>query len=322
MKVTSKIVSLALLSLFISACASTPVKSVADSDINQINETEISNKVQEEVAEAEPTPEEIFLFGLNDVAIKFTTTPKITNVNRAFNSPYTFTVTKDGTPVSDYPVTISYPSAKAENISYSKIDVVTTEDGSYTFTPEKPVFAAATKLTVYPTPLTDSEELLNAVLEHKAEADWKVKSDIITKGAVLFIWDFNEKNRPINNSYDVLSEFRTRGMTMVGNAPVNETSYIGKSLNTLYKENYEIIEDAYGYLIVGTIKFTKPVEACDDGYLCSLIADIQAVNMKNGKKIFESTFTHEATGANWNKCVTKCKEELAKEIVDALVYGL
>ena len=39
-----------------------------------------------------------------------------------------------------------------------------------------------------------------------------------------------------------------------------------------------------------------------------------SINMKNGKKIFESTFSHEATGANWNKCVTKCKEELAKEV--------
>lgn len=322
MKVLGKILSLVITGMLVSACASKPVAESSTSDINYKTENDDLPKSEIISEDKEPTPEEIFIFGLNDVAIKFTSTPKIANINRDFSSAYTFTVTKDGTPVSDYPVTISYPSAKNETISYSTINVVTAEDGSYSFTPDKPVFAASTKLTVYPTPIDDSENLLNAALEHKAQADWKVKSDVINKGAVLFIWDFNEKNRPINNSYDVLSEFRTRGMTMVGNAPINETSYIGKPLNTLYKENYEIIEDAYGYLICGTIKFTKPVEACDDGYLCSLIAEIQAVNMKNGKKVFESTFTHEATGANWNKCVTKCKEELAEEIVDALVYGL
>lgn len=111
---------------------------------------------------------------------------------------------------------------------------------------------------------------------------------------------------------------------MVGNAPVNETTYIGKPLSTLYKENYEIIENSYGYLIVGTIKFTKPVEATEDGdgYLCSLEADIQAVTMENGNTVFTQTFEHDAAGKNWNACVSKCKEELAEQIVDALVYGL
>lgn len=343
MKVLKYLLPITFISIYLISCGSTPVNNQNDSNfsvdsdnneselINDSNDydladdTEDSYYVEEDEVETleEPSEEEIFLFGLNDVSIEFTSVPKIANVNRAFSSNFSFTVTKDGTPASDYPVTISYPSArKLNDISYTEIQVITDENGSYTYKPATPDFAVAAKLSVYPTPINDSEELINAAKEHKTEADWKVRSNIISKGAVLFIWDFNEKDRPVNNSYDVLSEFRTRGMTMVGNAPVNETSYIGKSLTSLYKENYEIIEDAYGYLIVGTIKFTKPVAPCDDGYLCSLIADIQAVNMKNGAKVFESTFTNEATGANWNKCVTKCKEELAEKIVDALVYGL
>lgn len=329
MKVLKFVLTLTAISLLVTACASAPANSNEtinkndNKDIIDTSSVSTQNEEDEVVDVDEPTPEEIFIFGLNDISIKFTSSPKITTVNRAFNTDYTFVVYKDETPVSDYPVTISYPSSKNESeIIYSTTEILTDENGNGSFKPETPFFAASAKLTVYPTPLNDSDELLNAALEHKAQADWKVRSNIISKGAVLFIWDFNEKNRAMNNSYDVLSEFRNRGMTMVGNAPINETSYIGKSLNTLYKENYEIIEDAYGYLIVGTIKFTKPVEPCDDGYLCSLVAEIQAVNMKNGKKVFESTFTNEATGANWNKCVSKCKEELAEKIVDALVYGL
>ncbi len=270
----------------------------------------------------EQTEEEIFLDDISNVFIKFTASTKVGTINRDFTGKYTVAVTdKNGVPLSDYILNVKYPASKKDGeILFNEIEVTTDENGTYTFTPEKPTFACNSKVTIYPTPLNDSVK--EAALEKGASADWKVRSDIINKGAVLFIWDFNEKDRPVNNSYDVLSEFRTRGMTMVGNAPINETSYIGKSLNTLYKENYEIIEDSYGYLIVGTIKFTKPVEPCDDGYLCSLIADIQAVSMKKGNKVFSSTFTQEATGKNWNTCVTKCKEELAEKIVDALVYGL
>lgn len=291
------------------------------------NEVPSSNKNQiveedEVVDVVEPTPEEIFIEDISNVYIKISSSPKIGLVNRAFSGSYKISVAdKNGVPLPDYILNISYPSSKDDGkVSFTDIEVTTDENGNYSYTPETPKFGCAEKITVYPTPLNDSVK--DAALARGATADWKVRSDIINKGAVLFIWDFNEKNRAVNNSYDVLSEFRTRGMTMVGNAPINETSYIGKPLSTLYKENYEIIEDSYGYLIVGTIKFTKPVEPCDDGYLCSLVAEIDAVSMKKGNKVFSSTFTQEATGKNWNACVTKCKEQLAEKIVDALVYGL
>lgn len=318
--------------ILLASCATKPVEEKApktepvetQKTLEDETENVVVNTYEEDEVEdvIEPTPEEIFLEDISNVFVKFTSVPKIANINRAFSGPFTVIVTdKNGVPLTDYILSVSYPSSKKDGVvSFTEIEVTTDENGTYSFTPEKPTFGCAEKITIYPTPLNDSVK--EQSLAKGATADWKVRSDIINKGAVLFIWDFNEKNRPVNNSYDVLSEFRSRGMTMVGNAPINETSYIGKSLNTLYKENYEIIEDSYGYLIVGTIKFTKPVEPCDDGYLCSLIAEIDAVSMKNGKKVFTSTFTQEATGKNWNTCVTKCKEELAEKIVDALVYGL
>lgn len=315
-----KLFAVSLLAIsFFTACATT--------DSTPDNQ-EISKTVQKQetpVAPKEPTPEELFIASLDNISITFTDCPKITNINRAFVKGFTFNVKQNDAPLANYAVTISYPSSKAEGVvSFTELNVTTDENGNYTFTPEAPAFAADEKIKVYPTPINQDPSVFEAVYSYKAQADWKVKSDIITKGAVLFIWDFNEKNRAINNSYDILSEFRTRGISMVGNAPVNETSYIGKPLSTLYKENYEIIENSYGYLIVGTVKFTKPVEATEDGngYLCSLVADIQAVTMKNGKTVFTHTFEHEATGKNWNACVSKCKEELAEQIVDALVYGL
>ena len=90
---------------------------------------------------------------------------------------------------------------------------------------------------------------------------------------------------------------------MVGNAPISDVSYIGKSAEQLYKANYEYIEDSYGYLIYGTIKFEQPVTASDDGFTCILTAEISAIEMKHGKVVLTHNFSQTGTGANWNKCV-------------------
>ena len=111
---------------------------------------------------------------------------------------------------------------------------------------------------------------------------------------------------------------------MVGNGPVNETSYIGKP-KALYKDTYDIIGGTqYGYLIYGTIKFEQPVTENEDGsgYFCLLKAEIEAVSMKNGSKIYSSAITYESKGKNWNECVSKGKDKLSQLVVDDLIYGL
>lgn len=299
------------------------ITSCASNTSVQIENKTTEQKITTETSKKGPTEEQIFIDQIKDVSIQFTAIPKITNVNREFSGAYVISVKdKDSNPIADYNLQIAYPSSKSADgvISYTTQDVTTNENGIINFAAPLPTFAANSNVYAYAVPL--NETVIEDAKKLGAQAEYKVKSDIITKGAVLFIWDFNEKDRPINNSYEILSEFRNRGMVMVGNAPVNETSYIGKPLSTLYKENYEIIEDSYGYLLVGTVKFFKPVEECDDGYLCSLVAEINAINMKTGNTVFTSTFTNEATGKNWNACVTKCKDELSVKIVDSLVYGL
>ena len=58
------------------------------------------------------------------------------------------------------------------------------------------------------------------------------------------------------------------------------------------------------------------------GYYCLLKAEIEAVNMKNGSKIYTSVITYESKGKNWNECVSKGKDKLSQLVVDDLIYGL
>ena len=272
------------------------------------------------------TKEDTFIKSLEGITVQKVSSPKEINKGKNFSEPFVFSVQKaDGTAAEGFALTIEYPLSKAEGvINFEKKELITDAEGKISFTAEQPSFAVKTSVKAYPTPISEEPSLAERLKPFTAEADWKVKSDLATKGAVLFIWDYNEKDRPVNNSYDIQAEFRGRGITMVGNGPVNETSYIGKP-KTLYKETYDIIGgNQYGYLIYGTIKFDQPVTPLEDGsgYYCIFKAEIEAVSMKNGELVYSSVTTYESKGKNWNECVSKGKDKLAELVVNDIIYGL
>ncbi len=322
----SKIVLLGVASLILLAsCASTPADDSQQKQASQEKTIEKSESKQIET-QIQETAEEIFLKSLEDFSIKKVSSPKEITKGRSFSEPFVFSVLKaDASAAEGFSLTLEYPASKTENqINYEKIELLTDSEGKISFTPEKPAFSAKTTVKVYPTPVSNDAELAENLKAFTAEADWKVKSDIAARGAVLFVWDYNEKDRPINNSYDIQAEFRSRGITMVGNGPVNETSYIGKP-KSLYKDTYDIIGGTtYGYLLYGTIKFEQAVTALEDGsgYYCILKAEIGAMSMKNGELIYSSELTYESKGKNWNECVSKGKEKLAELVVNDIIYGL
>ena len=317
----NKIVLSALITtILLASCASTPAA---------VEEQPASHKPKEKAPKAiilQESPEDHFIKSLEGISVQKVSSPKEISKGKNFAAPFVFSVTKaDGTPAEGFALTLEYPASKTEGqISFNKTELITDAEGKISFTAEQPSFAVKTTVKVYPTPISEEPSLAERLKPFTAEADWKVKSDLAAKGAVLFVWDFNEKDRPVNNSYNIQAEFRSRGITMVGNGPIGETSYIGKP-KALYKDTYDIIGgSAYGYMIYGTIKFDQPVTALEDesGYYCVMKADIQAVSMKNGELIYSSVTTYESKGKNWNECVSKGKEKLAELVVSDIIYGL
>ena len=320
MKKTPLIFTSILSTLLVVSCASTQeIKEETTVEIQEISEPR-QIIVQE-------SPEDIFIKSLQGITISKLSSPKEVYKGRKFSEPFIFEAKNaDGSPVEGLSLTLLWPSSKSvdEGIIFQKSEILTDSEGKISFTAEATSFAAKTKISVYPTPINESSELLERLKPFTAEADWKVKSDLPSKGAVLFVGDFNEKDRRINNFSNLQAEFRTRGITMVGNGPVNETTYIGKQ-QSLYKETYKIIGGkAYGYLIYGTIKFEQPVTAKEDGsgYFAIFRADIEAFNMKDGSKVYSFTTSYEAEGKNWNECVSKGKDKIAELIVSDIIYGL
>ena len=204
----NKIVLLTLSSIFLLAsCATTSETSnIETTETNTTKtaaaKTHTEKKSAPKAVVVEETKEDIFIKSLEGISIQKESAPKEITKGRSFSAPFVFSATKaDGAAVEGLSLTLEYPASKSEEgISYEKVQLTTDAEGKITFTAPTPAFAAKTSVTVYPTPVSQDSSLAERLKPFTAEADWKVKSDIATKGAVLFVWDFNEKGRPENNS--------------------------------------------------------------------------------------------------------------------------
>lgn len=331
-----KIIATVCIASVFCSCQTSKVSNKQD-NLNDISEPVIEIKNLKEIEYAE---------SLTNIFIKSISSPKEIIKGRKFKEPFKFSVSKNQniesktestdenstttteTPIANFKVNVKYPSSKDKSeLQFSTIELTSDENGIISFNPENTNFTCASSIQVFPAIPQDvnasDEVVINAIQQKKITKDIKIKSDIINKGAVLFVWEYNEKGRPTGNSYNILSELRKRGITLTGNAPVSDVSYIEKPLSELYQANFEIIGSTmYGYLLSGTLKFEQPVTKVEDGYTCTLVFQLDGIDMKTGDVIFSTTQSHSAQGSNWNNCVSKCKNELTVKIVDELIYGL
>ena len=257
---------------------------------NEQDKSNTSNEISEPVIEIKNLKEIEYAESLTNIFIKSVSSPKEIIKGRKFKEPFKFSVSKiqnmelqtestdensattTETPVANFKVNVKYPSSKEKTeLQFSTIELTSDENGIISFNPENTNFTCATSIEVSPAIPQDvnpsDEVVINAIQQKKITKDIKIKSDIINKGAVLFVWEYNEKGRPTGNSYNILSELRKRGITLTGNAPVSDVSYIEKPLNELYQANYEIIGSTmYGYLLSGTLKFEQPVTKIEEEF--------------------------------------------------------
>ena len=305
--------------LFITSCATTGNEKTVEPEKSNDKIVEIQEPVI-----PEPTKEQVFLESIEGIKLQFTKTPSKTKKNKQFNSAYELIVTdKDENPVADFEVALIIPVKNSENqITGSRECLTTDENGCISYTPATPDFAAKTTVCAYPFVPDNLEIDDNDIAAYKVFADYTVESDVTSKGAIMFVFEYTESGKPSKNSYEILSALRKKGVSLIGNAPISDTDYINTSKQKIYKENYNIVGTDYGYLIGGTIKFSAPVEQTEDGYLAKLYADIYGIDMKTGEVIYEKTTETEAIGSNWNYAVSNCRDKLIQSVVDSIMFGL
>lgn len=264
-----------------------------------------------------------FIASLADIKLSVLQFPKDVAYGKNFATPYIVQVlSTTGTPVANYSVTIEYPKSKQDKvISFTTTSATTDEKGRITFTPEQPDFSCTSNVSFYPTPVSKKAQVVEACKNTAVQARWCIKSKLISSKSLMFVWEYNEKDKPNTNAYCILADIQNRGAS-AGNAPITEESYLHKTPEEIYKANYSIVEDKFDYLIYGTLKFVQPVEKTEEGFKCEFISEIFVMDMHTGKIVYTNKYTNTTLDAKYDKAVSNCKKQIAKKIGDDLSESL
>jgi len=298
-----KILLTALLFSFMASCASTS----ESGNGGPLNETEKE-----------------FVESLNNYKLTVISSPKNTEVDKPFAAPYVVQVkTVKGAVVPDFSVTVSYPAGKKNAEYVYKTEVLTTnKDGKVSFLPPVYSFTANTKIEFYVTPVAKKKLVIEAVKEKSVKADFKINSKFASKGAILAVWDFDERDKPSNNFFYMNGDLQDLGTTKIGNAPFSDISTLKLTPTELYKKNVEIIGNTYGYLVGGTVKYEKPYEKGDDGFTVYVIGEFWVINMENGEEVYRTTIKKTATDVKYNDAVKKAKRAVSRTFVEEIAEKL
>ena len=331
MKKTIKYIILTqAVSLLIASCAttSTATKAQSQSEVIEISEDEeTSSERKEEKREAKPLSvktktnqqETEFIKKLSDIDIKLLSSPKPIFQTQNFKTPYTVLVEDSNGPVSDFDITVSFPSSKTkDSVIYETVQLKTDSEGKISFKPKTPEFALKDKVTFYPSPVNSTQAMVNASYDLAVTAPYLVKSSNLWYQGILYVYDFNENGKPTSNSTQLLTTLRNSGVN-VGNAPIS--SY-DKPMSQLYKDCFAIVGNSCRFLVAGSIKFAEPVKETENGFTCTLNADISCFNMKNGEELCAFQITETVSNLNRYKAISECKNLLAEKIAEEIMYGM
>ena len=334
MKKTIKYIILTqAVSLLIASCAttSTATKAQSQSEVIEISEDEeTSSERKEEKREAKPLSvktktnqqETEFIKKLSDIDIKLLSSPKPIFQTQNFKTPYTVLVEDSNGPVSDFDITVSFPSSKTkDSVIYETVQLKTDSEGKISFKPKTPEFALKDKVTFYPSPVNSTQAMVNASYDLAVTAPYLVKSSNLWYQGILYVYDFNENGKPTSNSTQLLTTLRNSGVN-VGNAPISSTSYYDKTMAQLYKDCFAIVGNSCRFLVAGSIKFAEPVKETENGFTCTLNADISCFNMKNGEELCAFQITETVSNLNRYKAISECKNLLAEKIAEEIMYGM
>lgn len=277
---------------------------------------------------AKPSAYQLYKDKIDSIALALHSAPKATTKGRAFASPFSVKVTKsaDGTPAEGVELTVRYPIAKTnDDIQYSETKITSNGNGTANFTPPVPQITVNGTVSIFPAGDTSDQDIATAAELSGVTAAYQVRTNLLQSGGCLAIVDFSQSGTPIttrsDSSSSVLTEMMKKGFVRVGNIDFTKEVASGDK-DRIYTAAKPMIGASSAYLIYGTVKYKSATEKTADGYTCTLIGDITCLNMKDGSVLYHTVKTATATDAKDWQVVPKARADLAKQIADAVYYGL
>lgn len=332
MKRFSLITRASIFAVFVFAsCESTKV-AVAPSSQKKEDSKEVASSVvscarqaTSDIAKADDD----FIDAISTITITIISNPCTANKsvikNKPFSSPYIVTVMDGGAPVSEFSLTAMYPIARSNDVlTYDTVCLKTDKDGTAYFTPNPSTISVNDTITFYPTPISSNGKVTQAAFDKSSSAPFVVKSDYLgSPGGILYVYDFNESGQPIRNNFALLRNLRNAGVN-AGNAPISESGYLNKDAHSLYEVCKPIVHGEANFLIYGSFKYAgdNAVQIKQDGTEVTMIADITCISMADGSELYKTMIQQSASATDKKSATIKCKEELAAEIAEQVMYAM
>ena len=317
-------------SLFIISCGTTQTAAkteASDKEPVQIEVEQTDLQTEEPVA-TEPTAYDLYKSKIDGISLRLASAPKATSKGKAFPSPFSVKVTKtvDGTPAEGVELTVVYPiSKKDDEIHYGETKIVSNGNGTANFTPPVPQISVNGSVTIFPSGDTSDEDIANAVKLASVTAAYQVRSNLMQSGGCLAIVDYAQNGTPITNnsvsSSNLLTELMKKGFVRVGNIDFTKEVVSGDK-NRVYNTAKPMIGTSSSYLIFGTVKYEQVITKTETDYTCTLVGDITCLNMKDGAVLYHTIKTATASDEKDWQVLPKARENLAKQLADAIYFGL
>ena len=330
MKLYKRVLALttAATSLLIISCGTTSSVTEANeaAEVQQESVTETPEVSSSETVTS--SDYDLYKNKIDGLSLKLVSAPKPTTKGRAFPSPFSVKVTKsaDGTPAENVELTVQYPvSKKDEVVQYGEIKITSNANGTANFTPPVPKIAVNDTVMIFPSGDMTNEDIAAAAKLAGVSAAYQVRTNLLQSGGCIALVDFAQNGTPITNnsvsSSNLLTEMMKKGFVRVGNIDFTKEVISGNK-DTVYAAAKPMIGTSSAYLIFGTVKYEQVITQIDGGYTCTLLADVTCLNMKDGSVLYHTVKTATASDAkDWN-VLPKARSELAKQIADAVYYGL
>ena len=279
---------------------------------------------EDAVSEHSVQEERAFLNDISHITLEVVSAPSRTTKNVAFASAYKVRAKNaDGCSVPDLSLTVSYPILRESNsITYAEQHLVTDKNGEAQFMPDVPRFSFDDAVTFYPTPQEKSSDAIDSYLARGVTAPYRVRTDLLSKNGIVYVFDFNQNGKALTNSQHTLKALINIGATRLGNSPISSAHYLNQSVEQLYRATRNIVGASYSFMVAGSVKFANPVQSDGKAYTCALIADITCIDMQTGAVVYQTQQTETATAESSYKATENCRRALAAKTAHAIIYGM
>ncbi|MCR5612306.1 hypothetical protein [Treponema sp.] len=265
---------------------------------------------------------------LQNMKIELVTTADIPVAGTAFKQPFVVSVKhSDGTPYEELKLTVKYPLERTENgYSFETAEIETNAKGQASFLP--PVYSSSINSTVTfapKAPVGNYDKLIKAV---ELEVPVRVRFSLVKKAILVNIVDYDQKDKMVldsalSTSSNTMQEFWKAGYPyQAQNADFHKA--IDKGPEAVYQAAKNLVGTStyYKYIVYGKVKYASDIKEVEDGYSLTLTGTVTVIDYATGKAIYSTSKTTTVTDKNkWN-ILKACQVQLAKDLVNELIYSM